>query len=82
MAERYRTGDGVPRDSAQAVHWLWRAVAKESGEALERLAVMYAAGEGVAKDCDQAHVLAGAAGRKLPQDVARVQQELRAAGCE
>jgi len=82
MADRYRLGKGVPQDSAQAAHWLWQAVAKENGEALERLAGMYAAGEGVPRDCDQARVLAGAAAKKLPQNAAGIDQELRAAGCE
>jgi hypothetical protein len=81
-AERYRLGKGVPQDSAQAVHWLWQAVAKENGDALERLAGMYATGDGVPRDCDQARVLAGAAAKKLPQDAVRMDEELRAAGCE
>jgi hypothetical protein len=82
MAERYRSGKGVPQDSAQAAHWLWQAVAKESGDALERLAGMYATGDGVPRDCDQARVLAGAAAKKLPQDAVRMDEELRAAGCQ
>lgn len=82
MAERYRTGNGVPQDSAQAVHWLWQAVSKQNGTALARLSAMYARGEGVARDCDQARVLAGAAAQKNPKGATSLLQELQAAGCE
>ncbi len=56
--------NGKPRDSAEAVTWLWKAVARKNTAATLLLADRYAAGDGVGKNCEQARVLLDAAVRK------------------
>jgi len=56
-------GTGVARNSAEAAHHLWQSVRKQNGSALVVLAGLYAQGDGVAKDCDQAKILLDAAAR-------------------
>lgn len=81
-AQPHPTVDEVSHDSAQKARSLWQEVGKQNVNALERLSAMYARGEGVARDCDQARVLARAAAEKNPKGAASLLQELRAAGCE
>jgi len=47
-------GTGVARNSAEAAHHLWQSVKNRTAQALVVLAGLYAQGDGVAKDCDQA----------------------------
>jgi hypothetical protein len=49
------------REPAEAARWLWKAVAKENGEAAVMLADLYLRGEGVPQSCGQARVLLSAA---------------------
>lgn len=80
-------GNGVPRDSAEAARHLWQSVKNQNNAALVVLAGLYAQGDGVAKDCDQAKILLNAASRgaKSPgqtQRVAATRATLRTSGCE
>jgi hypothetical protein len=55
MGSRYRNGDGVPQDDAQAAKWLERA-AKEGHPGSQRaLGSFYWAGRGVARDLSKAY---------------------------
>jgi TPR repeat protein len=62
---RYLHGNGVERDSEAAAHFLWKAVGKHDGSALVVLAGLYAQGDGVARNCDQAKLLIQAASRQV-----------------
>jgi TPR repeat protein len=80
-------GSGVPRDSKEAARHLWQSVRNKNGAALLALAGLYAKGDGVAQDCDQARVLMDAATKQAKShaqfqraEIAR--QELRNAGCQ
>lgn len=84
---RYLHGDGVERDSEVAAHHLWKAVGKQNASALLELAGLYAKGDGVAKNCDQARVLILAAARQAasPVQTRRVEdarETLQTSGCE
>src|SRR5579872_2000479 len=59
-AEKYLAG----RDGSQAASWLWKAVAKGNVAATITLSDLYLRGDGVPKNCDQAHLLLDAAARK------------------
>jgi len=80
-------GTGVARNSAEAAHHLWQSVRKQNGSALVVLAGLYAQGDGVAKDCDQAKILLDAAARQAKshtqfQHVETARASLRTSGCE
>ena len=80
-------GDGVPRDSAEAVRHFWQSAKNKNGSALVVLAGLYAQGDGVAKDCDQAKVLLDAAARQArsrtqAQRIESTRETLRNSGCE
>jgi len=82
-AQNFLNGtNGQPRDPAQAAPWLWKAVAKENGQATLLLADLYLKGEGVAKNCDQARLLLDAAASKgIPAAGERL-RNLQAFGCQ
>jgi Sel1 repeat-containing protein len=67
-ARRYLDGRGVPKDSSVAAQWLWKSIAKKNTQALITLSDMYAAGEGVPKNCDQARLLLSTAAQKGSQE--------------
>jgi TPR repeat protein len=46
----YRDGDGVPKDSVEAVKWWRKAAEQGNADAQLNLGFMYAKGDGVAKD--------------------------------
>ena len=50
----YNTGDGVPKDSAEAEKWLRKAADQGNAAAQTNLGLMYANGEGVPKDSAEA----------------------------
>lgn len=63
----YANGEGVPKDSAEAVKWYRRSADQGNLVAQTNLGLMYRNGEGVPKDLVQAHVwwnIAGAAGNE------------------
>jgi len=74
-------GNNGKRDSSRAVQLLWAAVGNGNSEAEVILAGLYAAGDGVAKNCEQGRVLlnaamkSGNAGAKVKLD------ELNSNGC-
>jgi hypothetical protein len=80
-------GNGLQRNSAEAARHLWLSVKNQNGSALILLAGLYAQGDGVAKDCDQAKILLNAAGRQAKshsqlQRVEATRATLRTSGCE
>jgi TPR repeat protein len=79
LGRRYLEGRGGARDSAQAARWFWKAVVKHNTTALVLLADMYARGDGVAQNCDQARVLWRAAAERGNTEAA---DKLRSPGCQ
>lgn len=63
VAEKYRTGEGVPVDIRKAVGYMEKAAAAGSDIAQSELAEMYIRGEGVSKNIDKAVSLAESAVR-------------------
>jgi hypothetical protein len=80
QAERYLEGRDVTRDPSEAAKWLWRAVGKQNPTASLLLADLYAKGEGVSRNCEQARLLATAAVRKGTPGASEKLQSL--AGCQ
>jgi cytoskeletal protein RodZ len=67
-ARRYLDGRGVPKDPAIAAQWLWKSVAKKNPEAIVMLSRLYATGDGVPRNCDQARLLLTSAAQKGSED--------------
>jgi hypothetical protein len=83
VAESYLNGtNGQQRNSAEAAQWLWKAVEKRNAEATLLLSDLYLQGNGVSKNCEQAHVLLDAAASRGVRDAAVRLRNLRAFGCE
>ena len=55
LGRMYNNGDGVPKDSAEAVKWYRKSAEQGDADAQNNLGVMYAKGSGVLKDSVQAH---------------------------
>jgi hypothetical protein len=70
------------RKSAEAVEWLWKAVAKRNADATLRLSDLFLKGDGVPKNCDQARVLLDAAARKRVKGADERLRHLRSFGCD
>ena len=62
--QQYLSGTNGARNSAEGARWLWKAVTKHNTAALVSLANLYAKGDGVSQNCDQARVLWRAAAAK------------------
>jgi cytoskeletal protein RodZ len=77
--QQYLSGTSGARNSAEAARWLWKAVTKHNTAALVSLADLYAKGDGVAQNCDQARVLWRAAAAKGNSEAAN---RLRRPGCD
>ena len=78
---------GPQRNSIQAARHLWQSVRNQNSSALIVLAGLYAKGDGVSKDCDQAKVLLDAATRQAKSHtqflrVEMTRADLRTSGCE
>jgi len=78
---------GPQRNSAEAARHLWQSVKNQNGSALILLAGLYANGDGVTKDCDQAKILLDAATRQSKSHaqflrVEMTRADLRSSGCE
>jgi hypothetical protein len=71
----------TPADKARAAGLLWTAVSAGSSDAEVELADVYARGEGVRKNCQQARILLGAAQDKNNPLAAKESAELRVYGC-
>jgi len=83
VAQSYLNGrHGAPRDSAEAVRWLWRSVAKQNATATLLLSDFYLRGDGVSKSCDQARLLLDAAARKGKAAAGERLRNLQAFGCQ
>jgi len=52
----YANGEGVPKDSVQAVKWFRKAAEQGDADSQFNLGVMYANGEGVPKDSVTAYM--------------------------
>jgi len=74
--------NGKEQNRAQAVPWLWKAVAKQNVEATVLLSDLYLRGDGVPKNCEQARLLLDAAALKGRKDAAVQLRNLQAFGCE
>jgi hypothetical protein len=83
VAQSYLNGrHGAPRDSTEAVRWLWRSVAKQNANATLLLSDFYLRGDGVSKSCDQARLLLDAAARKGKAAAGERLRNLQAFGCQ
>jgi TPR repeat protein len=83
VAQSYLNGrHGAPRDSTEAVRWLWRSVAKQNATATLLLSDFYLRGDGVSKSCDQARLLLDAAARKGKAAAGERLRNLEAFGCQ
>jgi hypothetical protein len=78
---RYLEGQGVPKDTALAATWLWKAVAKQNPDAVLLLSDLYIRGDGVPRSCDQARVLLSAAAKKGSRAASTKLESLNSAGC-
>jgi hypothetical protein len=82
VAQRYLSGASGVRDSGEAAKWLWRAVGKQNGPAIVLLSGLYARGDGVSKNCDQARLLLLTAVKKKVPAAAQGFQQLQLDGCQ
>ena len=78
---------GPQRNSIGAARHLWQSVKNQNSSALIVLAGLYAKGDGVNKDCDQAKILLDAATRQAKSHtqflrVEITRADLRTSGCE
>lgn len=71
----------TPADKARAAELLWTAVSAGSSDAEVELADVYARGNGVRKNCQQARILLAAAQDKNNPLAAKESAELRVYGC-
>jgi TPR repeat protein len=81
LAEQSLEGKNGVRDSAQAAKLLWKAVGKQNAQASLLLSDLYARGDGVARNCDQARLLLVAAARKGTPAAAQQLHSLESSGC-
>jgi len=82
-----RALQGPQRNSAEAARHLWQSVKNKNSSALIPLAGLYARGDGVSKDCDQAKILLDAATRQAKSHteflrMEMIRADLRTSGCE
>jgi hypothetical protein len=82
MAKRYLNGSAGQQNSAEAVEWLWKAVAKRNTDATLLLSEMFMRGEGIPKNCDQARILLDAAASRGVKDAAIRLRNMQAFGCQ
>lgn len=81
-AERYLYGGGGEQNSGEAAKWLWLAVGKQNGRAILLLSDLYAKGEGVPRNCDQARLLLMTAVRKKVPDAGLELRRIESSGCQ
>jgi PilZ domain len=81
MAERYLREKSGPGSSAAAANSLWAAVKKGNVSAEITLADLYARGDGVTKNCDQARVLLRAAAEKGSSIASQQLAQVVRSGC-
>ena len=81
-AQRLLDGKSSPRNPEVAARLLWKAVGKENAGAELALADLYARGDGVGKNCEQARLLLVAATKKGVGDAAQKLRSLESSGCQ
>jgi hypothetical protein len=81
LAERYLREKSGPGSSAAAANSLWAAVKKGNISAEIALADLYARGDGVTKNCDQARVLLRAAAEKGSSIASQQLAQVIRSGC-
>jgi len=81
QAERYLRDKSGPGSSAAAANSLWAAVKKGNVSAEIALADLYARGDGVTKNCDQARVLLRAAAEKGSSIASQQLAQIVRSGC-
>lgn len=81
-AQNYLNGTYGNRNTAQAASWLWKAVSKQNPTALVLLSDLYARGDGVSKNCDQARLLLVAAAKKGASDAGPKLSNFERNGCQ
>jgi hypothetical protein len=81
LAERYLREKSGPGSSAAAANSLWAAVKKGNVSAEIALADLYARGDGVTKNCDQARVLLRAAAEKGSNVASQQLAQVIRSGC-
>jgi TPR repeat protein len=81
VAQRYLNGTSGARDPSMAATWLWKAVSKQNPTALVLLSDLYAHGEGVSRNCDQARLLLVAAAKKGAPDAGMKLRNFENRGC-
>jgi len=70
------------QNSAEAAKWLWKAVAARNTTAEMALADLYARGDGVAKNCEQAKILLDSAAKRGVDPAAAQLKQLNDSGCQ
>ena len=78
----YLNGDNGRKNVPAAVHLLWAAIADGNPDAEVTLADLFATGDGIAKDCDQARVLLKAASKAGNSLAEERLQDLDTNGCQ
>jgi hypothetical protein len=81
-AQRLLSGQGSTRNPEVAASLLWKSVKKENAGAEVELADLYARGEGVGKNCEQARLLLTAAAKKGTPQAAQKLRSLQSGGCQ
>jgi hypothetical protein len=81
LAQRYLNGKAGRADGAIAAPFLWAAVEKGNVAAEVTLADLYARGDGVPKNCDQARVLFRAAAEKGSSEASQQLSQIIRRGC-
>jgi TPR repeat protein len=81
LAERYLEGKTGARDTTEAWKWLWKAVGKENSTAAVLLADLYARGDGVPKNCDQARILLLTAAKRGAPQASQALRNLETSSC-
>jgi hypothetical protein len=82
LAQRYLGGSMGARDSSEAAKLLWKAVRQENATAAVLLSELYARGDGVPKNCDQARLLLVAAAKRGAPQAAEQLRNLETRGCQ
>jgi hypothetical protein len=81
-AQHLLQGAGTTRNPEVAAALLWKSVRKENAGAEVQLAELYAHGQGVGKNCEQARLLLTAAAKKGASDAAQKLRQLQSGGCQ
>ena len=82
LAQRYLGGNTGVRDSSEAATLLWKAVRKQNTTAAVLLSDLYARGDGVPRNCDQARLLLLAAAKRGSPQAAEQLRQLESHGCQ